>query len=54
LRDLGKIRLVADLTGHGTPVDEVSCRSAGNCVATGSAKLGTVADDVGAESFAMR
>jgi hypothetical protein len=49
----GRIRLVPDLTGHGTSVDEVSCRSAGNCVATGSAQLGTAAADVGAESFAM-
>jgi len=49
----GKTRLVPDLTGHGTSVDDVSCRSAGNCVATGSAQLGTAASDVGAESFAM-
>ena len=49
----GRTHLVPDLTGHGTSVDDVSCRSAGNCVATGSAQLGIAADDVGAESFAM-
>ena len=49
----GKIHLVPDLTGYGTSVDEVSCRSAGNCVATGSAQLGSAADDAAAKSFAM-
>jgi len=49
----GKIRLVPDLTGYGTSVDQVSCRSAGNCVATGSAELGPAEDDVGDESFAL-
>jgi hypothetical protein len=49
----GRVRLVPDLTGFGTSVDQVSCRSAGNCVATGSSQLAAVANGAGAQSFAM-
>lgn len=49
----GRTGLVPDLTRDGTSVDQVACRSAGDCVATGSAQLGTAEGDAGTESFAM-
>jgi len=51
----GKIRLVPDLTGWGTSLTAVACQSAGNCLLTGNAQLGTGDDsfDAGAESFTM-